>query len=212
MNIFKKLGNVVTLQRNKQPKHNQEEENQRIIQEWESQGKPVPPPHIVKQKVINFYKEKFAVEWLVETGTFMGEMVEAQKNRFSRIISIELQGRLYEEAVKKFKSDKHVKLYQGDSGEVLEKIINEITGPAIFWLDGHYSAGVTAKGNLNTPIIKELQCVLGTKFDHVVLIDDARLFVGKEDYPTLEELKAFIQKNAPSYSMEVQDDIIRLHK
>ena len=38
---------------------------------------------------------------------------------------------------------------------------NTTKTPAIFWLDGHYSAGITAMGEQATPIFKELTHIFG---------------------------------------------------
>ena len=55
---------------------------------------------------------------------------------------------------------KNVELLHGDSGTELGNVMNKINQPALFWLDGHYSAGVTAKGDKDTPIYEELVCIL----------------------------------------------------
>jgi hypothetical protein len=48
---------------------------------------------------------------------------------------------------------------QGDSGKELPKIVTQLDTPAIFWLDGHYSAGITAKGDTECPIFEELEAI-----------------------------------------------------
>jgi hypothetical protein len=58
------------------------------LYEWNKKGCPPPPPHIVKQMTIAEYKDKYGYNILVETGTFMGAMVEAQKKKFQKIFSI----------------------------------------------------------------------------------------------------------------------------
>lgn len=88
----------------------------------------------------------------------------------------------------------------------------DVTAPCLFWLDGHYSGGGTAQAHLDTPIIQEL----GTIFDHpvsthVILIDDARLFDGTHDYPTIEQLRKFFAEKRPQYHFSVVNDIIRAH-
>ncbi len=87
-----------------------------------------------------------------------------------------------------------VKLFLGDSGDIMSEVIAGIQSPAIFWLDGHYSAGETSKGNLDTPILKEIDAVAAhpNARGHVLLIDDARCFDGTNDYPTEEKLKAYL--------------------
>ncbi|MCB9034057.1 MAG: hypothetical protein H6553_09485 [Chitinophagales bacterium] len=169
----------------------------------------LPVPHYVKQLTINKIKQEFNFDVFIETGTYLGDMIYAQKDNFKKIYSIELSDMFYKNATNFFKDYKHVKLYQGDSGEEMEKIVNELDEPAIFWLDGHYSGGNTAKGDLNCPIIKELSAIYKSRFkNHIILIDDARLFVGENDYPSLDEIKESILMYNDNYSISVENDII----
>ena len=173
----------------------------------------IHPPHILKQKIVKMYAKKFLINTFIETGTLLGEMIEATKKMFKKIYSIELNDELFKNAQKKFTKDKHISIIQGDSSEVLSIILSKIKQPCLFWLDAHYSAGITAKGGLETPIRQELNIILdNSKFNHVILIDDARMFIGKNDYPTLKELRNFISKKRPNYSFIVLNDIIRIHK
>lgn len=173
-------------------------------------GCPIPPPHIVKQLTIAYYQRKYSISTLVETGTYMGDMVQAQKKRFSKIITIELSAELYEKAKQRFINDKNITVIQGDSGKVLPGLLNEITGPGIFWLDGHYSDGITAKGDKECPIFEELNAIFTQgKYNHILLIDDARLFTGIGDYPAIAELTGYIKSKNESYQVEVKCDIIR---
>jgi hypothetical protein len=138
-------------------------------------------------------------------------MIQAVKNDFRQIYSIELQTELWERAKQKFAADKHITLLQGDSGEVLATVLAELDQPALFWLDGHYSGDITAKGELVTPIQKELEQIFAHTLaaQHVILIDDARLFVGKDDYPTLETIETATRANGYD-NFEVDKDIIRI--
>jgi len=182
----------------------------RQLADWYLSGCPIPPPHIVKQNTIEAYRQKSGYTVFIETGTFMGEMVDAQKSRFERVISIELGQDLFIKAQKKFARDKNVTIVQGDSGKVLVEIMRHINEPAIFWLDGHYSGGITAKGEKNSPIFEELKAIFSDKFNnHIILIDDARDFVGKGDYPTISEISDFINGINENYRIMVENDIIR---
>ena len=183
------------------------EKSQLIL--WQQKGCPAPPPHIVKQEAIKEYQQKYKYATLVETGTFRGDMIEAQKGRFQKIYSIELDAEWFEKAQKRFRRNKDVTILQGDSGKVLPIIIQQLNEPAIFWLDGHYSGDNTALGDKQCPIYEELEAVFkGKKLDHVILIDDARCFTGEYDYPTIEELTGFIKERDDSYRVEVKHDII----
>jgi hypothetical protein len=181
-----------------------------LIYEWTKNGCPVPPPHLIKQETISEYQQKYGYTTLIETGTYMGDMVEAQKTRFKKIVSIELGVDLYKKAKKRFSNVKNVIIVQGDSGKVLPKILLDINEPAIFWLDGHYSAGITAKGDKECPIFEELDSIFNSKkFNHILLIDDARCFIGEGDYPTIEKLTEYIRSKNEKYKVEVKYDIIR---
>ncbi len=180
------------------------------FKKWEQNGCPVPPPHLVKQITIAEYQQKHNISILVETGSYLGDMIEAQKRRFKQIFSIELGVDLHRNAVKRFKSNEHIKILLGDSGKILPNILSEINEPAIFWLDGHYSAGITAKGDKECPIYEELNAIFNSKkINHILLIDDARCFNGEGDYPTIEELSNFIKSRVKDYSFEIKNDIIR---
>lgn len=180
------------------------------MEEWLSKGKPFPPPHIVKQKAIIEYSQRFGTRTMVETGTYLGEMVEAQLPHFDTIYSIELSEKLYKRVTKKFRNEPKVKLLQGDSGKVMRQITSQLKAPALFWLDGHYSGGITALGDKECPVIEELNIITSDNIPHVILIDDARLFVGAHDYPKVEEILSFCKNTAFQYQLENKDDILRL--
>jgi hypothetical protein len=72
--------------------------NQEEFKLWESGGRPVPPPHSAKQKIIEKYARQYSCNILIETGTFLGDTVFSQKDNFSQIISIELSSRFYKAA------------------------------------------------------------------------------------------------------------------
>jgi hypothetical protein len=184
--------------------------HQQQLAEWEKNGRPSPPPHIVKQMAIEEYLGKFHTDILVETGTYLGDMVEAQRDHFKKIYSIELSEKLFNKALKRFKDHLHIKILHGDSSIVLNKLMNEIDKPALFWLDGHYSHGMTAKGEKECPVPEELTTILKNSLPHIILIDDARLFNGTHDYPTIEQIVEIIRSNNKQYLVEIKDDIIRL--
>ncbi len=180
---------------------------------WMLKGSMNPPPHFVKQKTIQKYSKKYGCKTLIETGTYYGDMVAAQRQYFDKIVSIELSQELYELCKERFKNDQGVLLYQGDSSNVLPKIIDSIGASAVFWLDGHYSSGITAKGEKECPIFEELHAIFSVRQDeHVVLIDDARCFIGEGDYPTIAGLTKYIKDADSEYQVEVKNDIIRVYK
>jgi len=183
------------------------------VRNWNKKGNPIPVPDVIKQKTVKEYAKIFSVETFIETGTYLGDMVDAVRDTFNKIYSIELDKTLYGQAKKKFSRHHNISIFHGDSSKVLPVILADISKPCLFWLDGHYSGGITAKGDFNTPIMQELNCILDHFIEeHVILIDDAREFNGDNDYPTLEELKKRIFRKYPDWKFDTKDDIIRIHK
>ncbi len=185
--------------------------NELDIIKWKKKGSPVPPPHIIKINAINKYAIKNNTEILIETGTHHGLTVWTLRKKFKKIYSIELNEKLFTKVKEKFADFNHITIIQGDSGEKLEEVLKKLDKKALFWLDGHYSGGITSKGELETPIKKELEMIFNHHIkDHLLLIDDARLFDGTKDYPTINEIENILKKNTNRYLMEVKDDIIRI--
>lgn len=184
----------------------------REIKDWERSGRPAPPPHAVKQRTLREFSERFGLKVLVETGTYYGDMVDAMKHHFNRIYSVELSKELHQKAKTRFAGYDWIQIIHGDSGIELGKIVPMLDQPALFWLDGHYSAGVTARGDKDTPIYEELAHIFNSALSgHVVIIDDARCFGTETDYPTIEELTKFIKSNNHNTEVEVKDDSIRIY-
>jgi hypothetical protein len=182
----------------------------RVAFEWRMRGRPLPPPHVVKQLAILRYQRSRRFHTFVETGTFTGEMVAAMRPYFRRIISIEMAPDIHRQAVSRFEGEPHIELLLGDSADVLPRVLEQIRDPALFWLDGHFMGENTARGAEDSPVRTELSALLSHPVDrHLVLIDDARLFTGTAGYPTIEELRGWIARARPGSRVQVEDDIIR---
>ena len=181
------------------------------MEEWRLAGSPIPPPHVVKQAVLRDYARRYGLDVLIETGTYYGDMVQAMTYAFRRIYSIELSEDLFRRSRNRFMGQAHIELICGDSARVLPSVLRRLTAPALFWLDGHYSGGVTARGPEDTPILAELDQILATTEDgHVIVIDDARCFGADPAYPTLDVLRGFVHGRRPSARFEVAADSIRI--
>lgn len=183
--------------------------HQSTYRRWCETGRTLPPPHIVKQKAIKAYAHLHNTRILIETGTYYGHMVEAMLPNFDHIYSIELSPELCELARKKFKHDRNVTILQGDSGNVLPRLLKSISEPCLFWLDGHYSGGVTVKGDKETPIREELNCILSHSIkEHVIMVDDISDFGKKQDYPLPKELREIAESHGCRWA--IFDDIGRI--
>ncbi|MFL5538543.1 MAG: hypothetical protein ACJ8J0_06095 [Longimicrobiaceae bacterium] len=187
---------------------------ERQYRAWDRAGRPGRPaktPYLVKVSAIRHYARRHGTRVLVETGTNLGLMVVSQRNHFERIWSIELDPALHAAARERLKRFRHVTLLRGDSGVELAKVLAELDRPALFWLDAHWSGGVTARGAVDTPISQELAMVLAHPVrGHVVLIDDAHEFVGENGYPPYAVLAREVESLRPDLAVEERDNVIRI--
>lgn len=116
-------------------------------------------------------------EIFVETGTFQGDTVNNVLSHFDRLYSIELCPELYNYSKKRFKDNSKISIIQGDSTIVLHSICNTVDKPTFFWLDGHWSGGITGRGEKDCPLLDEVSIInKHLKNECIVAIDDVRLF------------------------------------
>jgi len=175
---------------------------------WKMVGGP-KPPHGVKVYYIKKFQKEHKLKIFIETGTYMGDMGSAIRKNFREIYSIELDKSLWERASKKFLIFSNVHILHGSSDSVLRNLLPHIKQQCLFWLDAHYSGGITAKGDLACPVVGELEAIQNHFIkNHVILIDDADDFIGKNDYPTLDGVQAILKRINPDYKVEVKDNII----
>lgn len=188
-----------------------------IYQVWYDRN--VVPEYSEKRAILITYKERFGISTMIETGTFLGDTLENLRDHFKSLISFELSADLAQRAKDRFKAYNHIKIIEGDSGKELSSLLNSINQPCLFWLDGHYSSEffigseyfVTAKGEQNTPVMKELDAIVSHHIkNHVILIDDARCFNGKNDYPTISEIRKFLRSKDSQSRIKISRDIIRI--
>lgn len=165
-----------------------------------------------KRKTMDKYINKYNLNIFIETGTYLGDTLFRLRNKFKELYSIELSEYYYKLAEDRFKNINNIYIIQGDSGEKLKDLLKNINDSVFFWLDGHYSAGLTAKAELETPIIQELDSIFNhmilNDLRHVILIDDARLFNGTSDYPKMDSLKDYFESKNKNYLVSIDSDII----
>lgn len=152
---------------------------------------------------------QFPNHYFLETGTMEGHgLREATRGGgFEEYHSIELSEYYYNLCREAFQADPRIHLWQGDSGQVLEEVIQNMHQPITFWLDGHYSGNQTAKAETNSPLMRELEAIKRHPIkNHVILIDDVRLFGTEEfDFLSLQEVVQKIKEINPCYEFFLQD-------
>ena len=176
------------------------------LRQWRRTARP-PAPLEVKAQIIRHYAAKYGLRNFIG-GTFFGDMLAALRDDFDALTTIELDVALAARATQRFAEEPKITVIQGDSARVLPALLATLMQPTLFWLDGHFSGGVTAKGETDTPIIAELNHLFAAaRRDHVVLIDDARLFGRASEYPSLDAIETLVQIHRPEWAMTVENDL-----
>jgi hypothetical protein len=176
---------------------------------WILRGRPSRSPHLLKQRVVREYGQKFGLKTLVETGTYYGEMVAATKDYFDRIYSIEFVPALAERAKGKFARDEHIRIFCGDSRVMLPEVLALLTGPALFWLDAGYYGWVGKQGDQQR-LSAELEMILSHPHSHIILLDDARGLTGRDGIPSAGDVTSHVESKFPQRAVKVEYDIMRI--
>jgi hypothetical protein len=105
-----------------------------------------------------------------------------------KVVTIEVSPRLNRLNKQVYADCRNIDFLLGASEDVLPAILPKLQGDVLYWLDGHFSAGITGMSDTETPIIKEINAI--GKHNHkgkvVLMVDDIRCFDGTHDYPTLD--------------------------
>lgn len=177
------------------------------IAQWRERGFAAPSPTFIKRQVLARHNLPDAT-W-IETGTFQGDTTAFLAERAKKVISIEPEPKLFEAARQRFAGQSRVEIRNGLSEVVLPEVLPTLGGNVCFWLDGHWSAGITHKGPLDTPIVEELQQIsrhLKSWAAASVLVDDIRCFEPTNpefrDYPDRNHLTHWAEENGLTWMIE----------
>jgi len=156
------------------------------------------------------------LDLFIETGTFRGETLAAVHGRFKTCISVELSPEYHAAAARRFAGLPGIQVKLGNSPEVLRGLRSDFTGRStFFWLDAHWCAAAGTAGLVSQcPLLEELRAIGSLNGDSVLLIDDARLFLGPPPKPheisawpdfdaILRELRRLSEQHALVYFNDV---------
>lgn len=143
----------------------------------------------------------------IETGTYRGNgVLLAKASGFKRIISIELDPERMANARIALASIQGVELYEGDTLDILPKILAELEERATIFLDAHPigAADTCMVGKRKWPLTEELRLIAtnSKRKDHTLLIDDINEMVLFET--SRDELDALVLAINPTYKLAVE--------
>lgn len=164
-------------------------------------------------------KEALGLTFAVETGTYFGESAIALADQFEHVWTIELSESLWKRALENHADVSNVTFMNGSSDKVIGDV--EVSGPTLYWLDGHWSAGVTA-GELNQcPVLEEIRAIdrMPAGGQSALLIDDARHFLAppgppmaREQWPSIAQVFDELRARHDRYVTIVEDVVVAVPK
>jgi hypothetical protein len=128
-------------------------------------------------ELISKLREACGIRTFVETGTFAGATAYWASQEFESVFSIEMSDHYHSQAVRRYGQCERIKFIKGDSREQLIEIVRGCASPIMFWLDAHWSGGMTAGSENQCPLLDELRVINENTNDAYVLVDDARIFL-----------------------------------
>ena len=146
----------------------------------------------------------------IEAGTYRGNTVAFFLDHADEITSVELHGGLYADAHRRFAANPKVTIVHGDALTEIPRIVAEVSGPPLVFLDGHFSTGGTATGAEMEPA-RAMLPALGRAAPPgtTVVIDDLRLFgSGMVGFPQLDELTAAAREGFPEATIRTGLDSV----
>ena len=179
----------------------------RLLRRWQEAGWSVPAPQNVKMNVLRRYS-RTGMTW-IETGTWMGDTTDELAGMALHVHSIEPQLEFVNSARERFRNSNNVSLHHGTSEQLFNEVLSSCSGDVAFWLDGHFSAGATYEGEVDTPILSELRAIKENlhRFSNVsVFVDDFRCFDPSNsefsDYPEKKVLVDWAEENGLIWTVE----------
>jgi hypothetical protein len=164
---------------------------------------------------IHFIKSAMNLDVFVEGGTFKGGTAQKLSNLFSSVFTIEKSDIMFDVAKKNIGHIKNINMLKGDTRKHLDEILST-NDNILFWLDAHWSGGDTYGEEDECPLIEELQIIFRHSKNHVILIDDARLFLAPPPLPhkhrNWPSLKEIINTVPGDRQITVFDDVIYIYK
>lgn len=163
------------------------------------------PHSYTKFRLINRMRKETQAKCLIETGTFLGTTADRCARVFEKVYTIELDEKLAQNAAHFLSRRRNVKVLQGDARDRLAEILGtDEAASAIIFLDGHFSGGVTACGDLPEPAV-ELIRILSDFQEKIkgILIDDFRCFGTEPGFPSKSDLFKAAEIYFPSSDFEV---------
>jgi hypothetical protein len=166
------------------------------------------------REIVLKFMTKAGIKNFVETGTYKGNTSFWAAGHFEKVYTIEIDPAISKATASRPDCPRNIDFLIGNSKDVLSGIVGKLNGRSVFWLDGHWCNVTDFGKDMECPLIDELKA-LQTLNDAVILIDDARAFLGplppphdNAQWPRIDEIFLLLKKQFPASLVTIADDVI----
>lgn len=159
---------------------------------------------------ISFLREQMDLKVFVEGGTYQGGTARWASSQFEKVLTIENSREMHCLAKQNLEDIPNVTLLLGDTRTHLPEIVEQ-HDDLLYWLDAHWSGGVTYGEGDECPLLEEFETIFAADRNQVILVDDARLFLApppkphrRDHWPTLIEI---VQSLPQGWDLVCDDDV-----
>ena len=179
------------------------------------------------QRILNLHNiSSKDYDIFIETGTYRGDnLADLHRanffNNINRVYSIEINSHFIDVTKERFPYLKESKydFILGDSSIELEKLIDKHNeDKIIFWLDAHFSGGLTGKSNIygECPLLGELKHLEKLQKKPLVIIDDISFFYipppqsyhKKNDWPKMDDILKIFEESKFDFKITIENNKI----
>lgn len=165
-------------------------------------------------QIVLLFKEEGKLSNFIETGTFLGGSCFWAASHFENVYTIEIDPEISKQTSSRNDCPKNIQFYVGDSKTKLRQVLEQVQGRSLYWLDGHWCNVSNLGIETECPLMHELEAISDREND-VILIDDARLFLGpplpphnKKLWPRIDEIVCYLKSIFPNNLVTICDDVI----
>lgn len=158
-----------------------------------------------------YLRQMMGLTVAVEGGTYLGETAKSLSEIFEQVYTIENSDQMFVQAQENIAGIGNISLLKGDTRAHLPEILMTEDN-ILFWLDAHWSGGVTYGEQDECPLIDELGTIFQSEKICAILIDDARLFMApppsphnEKSWPSVADISAAIPAD---WDVIIYDDVI----
>lgn len=150
----------------------------------------------------------------IETGTYLGNTARRASYLFEKVITIEVEPKIYEKAKPYLDSRPNIECLLGDCNKLLPEVLDrEDVSDCVIFLDGHFSGGETGMADMKEPAVHEIESIAQRRNKvNGIVIDDFRMFGRGRDMPSKSELFRAIEHHLPEYVVSVNLDQVLIEK